>query len=481
MSGRHYWRHRWCGVASLVFLLVTLPAPGETDGITPLRTFFSFEREIWADSAGSVLEAQKWERHQGNPVIRRGKPGSHDSHRIGIATLLPEGDRLRLWYEAMPTGGGLEDLNVAYAESTDGITWVKPNVSTEVPGTNIVIRGAEYLTVVPALDGKGFVAAAGFHVKRNSRTGATFEFVSSPDGIRWDFKGKPATDIEHFEMYGLFRREGRWWILGQGVSPYFNLPDGTPHGRVMYGFHAENPGPFEWYPRPLFHYPVNQFFRDAGLQQHVGAGLWDRGRVLLGIAGQFWPGGFSATVSYTLGLLYSYDGLGWTEPFSETPLIMPGPPDTWDDGWLFHIQRPVSRGDRTLIFYTGGDGGNEWSAHSEIGLATIRRDGFAAWKPTGRQSILVTEPLELAKGETNLYLNFEGQVGVQILDRYWQPVNATLLNQAGNEVRGLVPGFAELQLPPEFRLAFHLSEGARLYSFSFGPGVSELPSLAQWE
>jgi hypothetical protein len=481
MSGRDCLRQRSCGLSFLVLVLLTVAASGETQQSSQLRTFFSFEREIWADTASSVLEAQEWKRHPDNPVVKRGEPGSHDAHRVGIAALLPDGDRLRLWYEAMPTGGALEDLSVAYAESTDGIKWTKPNVSTEVPGTNILIRGAEYLTVVPALDGNGFVASAAFHVKRASGTGATFELVSSPDGIRWDFKGKPATEIDHFEMYGMYRREGRWWVLGQGVSPYFKLPDGTPHGRVMYGFHAEEPGPFEWYPRPLFHYPVNKFFRDSGLQQHVGAGVWDRDRVLLGIAGQFWPGGFSATVSYTLGLLYSYDGVGWNEPFPETPLIMPGPPDSWDDGWLFHIQRPVSRGDRTLIFYTGGDGGNEWSAHSEIGLATIRRDGFAAWKPTGQKSVLVTEPLELEAGETSLYLNYEGTLGVQILDRYWQPVNTTLINKGGNEVRGEVPGFAELRTPPKFRLAFHLSAGARLYSFSFGPGVSELPSLDEWE
>lgn len=445
-----------------------------------LQTYFAFEKEVWAETMGGILELQPPERHPGNPVLRRGEGASPDSHRVGIASLLPDGDRLRLWYEAMPTGGGLKDLNVAYAESQDGMTWIKPQLSVVTPGTNLVIRGAEYLTVVKGEGDTGYVAGAAFHVERKSKTGATFELVTSQDGIHWNFKGRPATDIDHFEMYGLYRRDGRWWVLGQGVSPYFKLPDGTPHGRVMYGFHSETGDKFEWYPRPLFHYPVNKFFREASLQQHVGAGIWDRGRVLVGIAGQFWPAGFSSLVSYTLGLLYSYDGLEWIEPFPGTPLLMPGPPDSWDDGWLFHIQRPVSRGERTYLYYTGGDGGNEWAARSALGLATLRRDGFAAWKPKGDSAVLTTVPLEITGDRRRLYLNSEGEVGVEVLDPYWRPLSSRV-TLTGSSVRREVPEFSRINLSGRFRLAFHLSGGARLYTFSFGPSAAELAALADWE
>ena len=460
---------------------------GAAEQATPLRTFFSFEREIWMETSNADLILQAPQRCDVNPVLRRGEGAAIDAHRIDFTSILPDGRRLLAWYGAIrkqQPGRRLDlraDLAVALAESQNGLHWTKP--SLDAAGTNVVIPGAAYMTVArgPAngKDYRGIVAFFRDDVgKPGAESGATFEFVRSQDGVRWDFSRKPSTAVRHFEAYGLYQRDGRWWILGQGVPPYVDRPEGLAK-RVMYGFHGEDEKNFALYPRPLLAYPGNRFFPDASPQTHVGAGVWDRGRVLLGLSGQFWPGGFSATVAYSIGLIYSRDGINWTEPFPRTPILMPGPSGSWDRGWVLQVQRPVSKGDRTFVFYVGADGGNEWSAHADLGLALLRRDGFAAWVARNERGELITRPLEVLRGETKLYLNARGPISVEVLDQYLRPAGA----RADLKIDGVREPVLDLQglRPPEnFRLRFGLLPGAELYSFSFGPS-SSLPSLSDWE
>ena len=104
-----------------------LPPAPQQEGRGPLRTFFLFESEVWLETRGVRLALQPLSRHPANPVIPRGEQGAPDSHRVGITTVLPQGDRLRTWYGAMrtPTKGRSYDLHndiaIGYAESRDGV------------------------------------------------------------------------------------------------------------------------------------------------------------------------------------------------------------------------------------------------------------------------------------------------------------------------------------------------------------------------
>jgi hypothetical protein len=146
---------------------------------------------------------------------------------------------------------------------------------------------------------------------------------------------------------------------------------------------------------------------------------------------------------------------------------------------VLQTQRPVSRGDRTYIFYVGADGGNEWSAHADLGLAVVRRDGFAAYKPEGASARLVTRPIEVLPGETTLYLNARGPIVVQVLDPYLRPAGATATVRDGG-VRVPVLDLGGLRLS-RVRMSFDLGPGAELYTFSLGPPDSALPPLDDWE
>jgi hypothetical protein len=464
-----------------LLLLLAATALAATPESDRLRTFFAFEREAWLETPGAKLALAPPRRHPSNPVIPRGAGTAPDSHRVCNTTVIPEGVRLRAWYGSMQTGTKFTEHTVSYAESTDGIRWTKPNLDLR-PGTNVVLEGASALVVQQDPAG-GYRAAAHFWRpdvgQPGAEPGATFEMVTSRDGLRWDYRRRPSIDIRHFEIFGMFHRDGRWWVLGQGVSPYFRLPDGTAHRRVMYGFHSEDGSKFDLYPRPLFRYPANPYFPDSTLQNHVGAAIWDRGRVLLGFVGQLWPSGFSVTVRATVGLIYSHDGIRWSEPFPQTPILLPGAEGSWDGGMLFQVQRPVSRDGDTYLYYSGGDSGNVWQTREALGLALLRRDGFAALEPVGDTATAITALLEAGRGETTVYTNARGPVTLQILDRYLRPVSAEVSVPEG--VRVPVLELAKAQAPARFRLAFKLGRGAELYTFSLGPAPSRLRPLEAWE
>lgn len=461
---------------------------GQDRAQAKLRTFFAFEHEIWQETTGSKLVLQTPKKHPDNPVIARGTAPAADSHRLSYTSLFPEDGRLRAWYTAMKTGGSFKDHAVGYAESTDGVQWIKPKLDLVEPGTNLLLRGPITFVVVPdeTVPGKAYRALAGFFradvgtPAAKGQSGATFKVLTSKDGLHWEFDPQPAISVRHFEAYGLFYRHREWWVLGQGVSPYFHLPDGTEHSRVMYGFHSPDAITWDLYPKPLFHYPINPHFRDSSLQNHMGAAVWDRGRVLIGLMGQFWPGGFSATVHMTVGLTYSYDGIEWTEPFPQTPQLLPGPDGAWDAGCIIFVQRPVSRGDSTYVYYSGFDGGNAWTSRSAIGLATLRRDGFAALTPEKEEAQLVTKAVALAADETTLYLNSRGRVTVQVLDDYLRPVASAKTIDADG-VRTLALKVEQLNPRAAFRLAFTLEKGAELYAFSLGPDPVKLSRIEYWE
>jgi len=452
---------------------------------TTQRIFFSFEHDLWDEVVGADLKLEPMTKYSGNPVLPRGPLGAPDSGRVSYTSLFPEGGRLRAWYGAMEEKAQ-KYAGIGYAESEDGIHWTKPNLDLAKPGTNLVI-GAEgqaaLLTVVPDDTGNGKSYRGLIHFLRPANGGheqATFQVMTSPDGLHWNFTKTPATDIPATEELGLYRRNGEWWVLGQGISPYFSLPDGEPHGRVTYGFHSRDGVKWELFPLPLFWYPFNPDFPDSSLQQHMGPAIWDRGRIVLGIAGQLHPASFSQYVGMTLGLMYSYDGMKWTEPFPATAILKLGPKGSWDSGWHLQVQQPVSRGKSTYFFYSGSDGGNLIDTHFALGLALLRRDGFAAYTANRDKATLVTAPLECIPGEVTLYLNLAGRMTVQILDQYMDPVSSPKLVEA-DDVRIPALDLRELKLPPKFRLAFRMSEGAKLYTFSFGPTESELSSLSGWE
>ncbi|MFN7918726.1 MAG: hypothetical protein U0Q16_01435 [Bryobacteraceae bacterium] len=120
-----------------------------------------------------------------------------------------------------------------------------------------------------------------------------------------------------------------------------------------------------------------------GQQTHMGAGLWNRGNVLVGLYGMWQDGPAQRPpgaerlwgTHIDLGLVVSNDGIHFREPSPDFKVIARGSEGEWDSIALLQGHAFVNRGDQTMIWYSHWDTAAEF--HSmEIGLATLRRDGF---------------------------------------------------------------------------------------------------------
>lgn len=414
-------------------------------------------------------------KHPGNPVLRRGPAGAPDhGHAALYGTVVKVGDTFRMWYLAM---GQKEFVKgqapgywrpMCYAESTDGVNWMKPELGlVEFNGSkrnNICLiegepfsltRVDDFLSVlhdqedpdparrykavfiahVPYEDIPGGMSKIGKQEKRICSTIA----ATSADGLTWKVVGNRPANAggERFEVTSLYRFGEFYYSTGQLLSPWSWLPDGSDSGRVMLAYRS--PDFRNWsqakafaFARPgqLTSTPVK------GQQTHMGAGLWNRGNVLVGLYG-IWqdaanpppPGSASHLlgVHVDLGLVISNDGIHFREPVADFKVIPRGAEGAWDDVALMQGHAFVNEGDKTMIWYAHWDTGGTLKT-MDIGLATLRRDGFGYLSPKedDNDAHFITSALTAEKG-TRLRLNVEGvteaaPVTVELLDARDQPL-----------------------------------------------------------
>ena len=108
-------------------------------------------------------------------------------------TVLKDGNLFRMYYRGLPMGGhdGTDDEVTCYAESSDGITWTKPNLGLfAVRGTrdnNVVLGGQAPLShnFSPLLDPRpGVPAGERYKALAGTSDKGLFGFVSA-DGLHW--------------------------------------------------------------------------------------------------------------------------------------------------------------------------------------------------------------------------------------------------------------------------------------------------------
>lgn len=387
-----------------------------------IRAFYAFESSLWIDRSGAELTFQRFERFHDGPVIPRGQAGSHDEHRVYSINVWRDvaNDRFVAWYSAMRhpdpdpwKQNGRHALCIAY--SHDGVSWEKPDL--RLPGSaggdgvhgspdNRLLIPAHFYCAGVIYDGSQFVMKYEFPASPGStQPNTTFCILTSKDGIAWAGERRPLIREAHFESANsIYRLNGRYHVMGQGISPYFKLDHEAPFGRVNFVYSSADLKKWTLEPEVAFAYPSREYFPDATLQTHCGATVCDRGRIQLGFMGQFWPAGFSESVRSTFGLIYSYDGLKWQEPLAGQPLLLPDE-QSWDCGMLMQGNGLYSRGEYTYYWYTGMDGGNTWGSRGATGICRIRRDGFACLAPTAGEAVLRTAEFPIDKTDRFLFVN----------------------------------------------------------------------------
>jgi hypothetical protein len=504
------------------------------------QVLFAFDDHSMAWQHNLKLTLVQPEKHPANPVVRCGPKGSPDyGHAILYGTVLRDGDRFRMWYlgmiqralEAGQAPGWWRPM--CYAESLDGIHWTKPELGlVELNGNkrnNICLIEGEvrsmtlvndflsvlhdpddpdptrrfktaYIAHLPAQDIRGGMSKIGIP---EGRVGAMI-CATSGDGLRWKVVGdRPANaGGERFEVSGLYRFGNFYYASGQLISPWCWLSDGRPVGRMMQTFRS--PDFRAWSrakaqsmvlpqqaadPRPS----LDDALAGHGLQLHMGVGLWNRGNVLVGLYGM-WQGvplkrpktakGLDG-LRIDLGLAISNDGVHFREPVPGFKFLEHGKPGQWDSIALLQGHALANVGQMTYVWYSHWDTEEKFRSQ-EIGLATLRRDGFGylARCAPGTSGQCVTTTIPGSPRGARVFINATGvsqasPLAVELIDEFdraipgYSGADAARITSEG--VRQPVAwGGGRSELTPEgrpfaLRINFPDSDAARLFAIYVVP------------
>jgi len=286
----------------------------------------------------------------------------------------------------------------------------------------------------------------------DERHWGAFIAATSADGLSWNVVGDRPMNAgnERFEVTGIYKWGNFYYAPGQLISPWAWHLDGRDAGRVTLTYRS--PDFDHWSdskaltlarPGQVLSTPVE------GQQGHMGAGIWHRGNVLVGLNG-LWQDGPNDKpedksrlwgTHIDLGLVVSNNGLHFREPIPDHKVIARGKPGEWDDVALLQGHAFVNEGDKTMIWYSHWDTGAKLK-DMEIGLATMRRDGFGylSRKVEDSASHFETAHFE-CDTPAKVLINLEGAtadspVTIQLLDEFARPVEGAVakVTTAGTRV-----------------------------------------------
>jgi hypothetical protein len=328
------------------------------------------------------------------PVLLADKPW--EAMSLGWNTLLQDGGRYRLWYEAWDeTYKNDYDGRLCYAESDDLIAWRKPELGL------VEFRGSKRNNIVFNAS-KGF--DLGFHghsvcIDPTAPHDARYRMIytgydgkdchiltaQSPDGIGWSVSQRPSLSYESDTQTVAF-----WDASLQKYVGYFRTWEKgcrvNPSARLRCIGRAETDD-FDHWPRPAtVRTPDEADGPDTDLYNNAACRYESGGDVAYLI--------FTSTFNHRsdqceVELATSRDGMNW-QRFSRTKIIPCGS-TAWDAGMVFASPTLVPFRDGVALSYSG-----HAQKHSETQPDKVRYAGgigFAEY-PADRFQGLWTEDLE---------------------------------------------------------------------------------------
>jgi len=423
--------------------------------LDPEAVFFPFDNVSVPFSNGLKLELVPGKRPgKRNPVVlTTGEPGEPDDKDVSYyGTIIQIDDTLHIWYEATSTlDGKYRGRRVCYATSRDGIHWEKPQLGI------VEWQGSRDNNIVDVLGGEPRIAA---HLilydpedpDPDRRYKMCFEsgiydnklaVAFSADGLRWtEYPNNPVGPP--LEPGGVIKFNGCYYVNGQDDFGGHGAHYGWTRKMVSFasydferwtqcsclGFRRDNlsprPEPTGW---------------NQGEEVHLGAGLWNRGNVIIGVYGAWHghPTGDRGLITMDLGLVISNDALRYREPIPDFKFIpayeelgVPfGTPPR-----LMQGQGMVNVGEQTLYWYSS------WATAGDVRLARWQRDRLGYFRKfesstTRSPAHLITAVMQPPGGPIEVFLNVDGigkhaRVTVELLDERLVPIEGASGEQHGS-------------------------------------------------
>jgi len=402
---------------------------------------------------GLQLELISAQRDPANPVLKPGGPDAPDSESMSYyGTVLQVGGELRMWY----LGRGKSEygpLRVCYATSKDGFRWEKPalglvnyagSTSNNLVDLNFGGRVMSCNVLHEPDDpdpGRRFKMFCEVESERSKNQGCV---AFSADGLRW--QPSPRNPVTHtrIENTGLVKRDGCYYVNGQNAGLDRAFQKRVLLTLASYDFeHWTDAGALGFRRDNLPPRPVHLNYQ-VGPQVHLGAGLWDRGNVILGFYGQWNAPLYSddrRDLRMDIGLLVSADGLHYHEPIPDFRII-----ESREEGWrtaspagdpprLAQGQGVVNVGDKTVTYYSiwagmGGEGIRAaWWRLDRLGYFHATRAPIEGqtWVDEVKPHF-ISAPIRLPSNGARFFLNAShlsehARLAVEILDERFRPLS----------------------------------------------------------
>ena len=381
----------------------------------------------------------------------------------------------------------------AYAYSKDGLDWVRPNLGA-VPGTNRIVapttrdgkkcaRDSAAVVLDPdATDGRRFKA----FIWSRPQGGELWTSVNGTDwGDRTQCGGsgdRSTIFYNPFRKVWCYSLRAFWHARSRGYAESADFLAGASYSNQVCWLRTDcrdQPERSWVYCEPDRHFdrePVEPslYNVDAVAYESLMLGAF---AIMSGADNADCAARMSPKMT-ELHLAFSRDGFHFSRAEDRSPFIAASRrPGAWDRGYL-HSNAAIClvKDDELLFYYTGFAGlsltnnsgrGSALYDRAQMGLAHLRRDGFASMDAGACGGTLVTRPLVFTKGD-RLFVNANaagGELRVEVLDADGRTLAASK-PFAANATKAEVLGGLGACAGKPVRLRF-TARDAQLYAFWF--------------
>ena len=323
---------------------------------------------------------------------------------------------------------------MCYAESQDGINWVKPNLCMipwgDQEDTNIIMQGDGEAKIAHVHVDNDITGDGQLPVAKNIGTipagflrehrfvmfycDHSHYLATSEDGIHWKEKVHSVIsnridcyitivyDGERQEFVSFLRNK----LIFSGKGPEDRLGNTRMISRL-----AGRDLWSEWDTMP-----TSVLIPDQGdAKRFYGMPTFLYGGVYWGLLQHL----DENPQTIEIELVFSRDGLNWERLAGHPKLIPVGKPGSWDCGMVSTADRVIEKGDEWWLYYTGYNGYHDAKERQgAIGLLKFRKEGFISLRAGENESYVLTRPLRWPGG--HLVINAsarEGFVKVRVTDQ----------------------------------------------------------------
>ncbi|MFL6302542.1 MAG: hypothetical protein ACJ72H_03290 [Candidatus Sulfotelmatobacter sp.] len=416
----------------------TVPVPAASTGDS--RHFLFLDMLEVSDVRGARKHLNQFKKYSDNPVLGAGAPGTWDDFGLSFPNVRFDGVKFTMEYSGHGAGAAAGAWGHGYAESTDGIHWIRPRLGLrkgkEGADDNQIPWVPNFLDTRepdPAKRYKG-VLIEGDWIKNFQR-----RIAYSPDAIHWQFGEDTVNLTSMLEGGGPSFRddrdipERRFKSVGRTLSQNHRAL-GMMWSSDLIHWHGEEAildvdDPYgkpamQWRGRYVAGRILDPSGEKTGDQIYWGTVWIENGLYLCLYAPFRYDGGYQAA------LAVSRDGLNYMRVNNGEFILPRGPAGAWDSGIIavgYGFNIPIHMREKIRVYYggvTSHHGTDPWRAAAAVGMAELPSDGWSFISPelSAQESYITTIPVTVVPGHSvHLDVNADvppgrGSLQVEVLD-----------------------------------------------------------------